>query len=290
MLVGDPGQRWCLDLTKLHCVSNVFKYMFTAISAFSKFGVCVRILDKQASTVAKAMVDNIFFKWGLCQEVLADLGKEFEAELQQELLRILGINRLKTSGYRPQTNVACEVLHRTLNSMLAKVAKDNQKDWSEWVPFVTFCYNATVHSATVFSPFFIFTGRKPLWDIDFLLPHSPDGAVSVPEYMATVVERLEKANTMVREHLRIAAESASRWYNHKTTPRQFEAGTKVRVYYPRRFVGRSPKWQSFYKTEGEIVKKLNDATYLVASKNWKTPKVVHVDKLKPIMSFQNTQA
>jgi len=61
---------------------------------------------------------------------------------------------------------------------------------------------------------------------------------------------------MVREHLRIAAESASRWYNHKTTPRQLEAGTKVRVYYPRRFVGRSPKWQSFYKTEGEIVKKL----------------------------------
>ena len=138
------------------------------ICAFSKFGVCVPIQDKQASTVAKAMVDNIFLKWGLCQEVLADLGKKFEPELQQELLRILGINCLKTSGYRPQTNgAACEVWHRTLNSMLAKVVKDNQKDWSEWVPFVTFCYNATVHSATGFSPFFIFTGREPLWNIDF---------------------------------------------------------------------------------------------------------------------------
>jgi len=156
------------------------------------------------------MVDNIFLKCGLCPEVLADLGKEFEAELQQELLRILGINLLKTSGYRPQTNGACEVWHRTLNSMLTKVVKDSQKDWSEWVPFVTFCYNATVHSATGFSPFFIFTGREPLWNIDFLLPHSPDGAVSVPEYVATVVQRLEEANTMVREHLRIAAESASR--------------------------------------------------------------------------------
>ena len=287
LLVGAPGERWALDLTGPHASSNGFKFMFTAVCCFSKYGVCVPIRDKQASTVAKAIVDNIFLKWGLCLEVLTDLGKEFEAELTQELFNILGIHRLKTSGYRPQTNGACEVWHRTLNAMLAKAVKESQKDWSEWLPYITFCYNATVHSATGFCPFFIFTGRQPLWNVDFLLPNSQEGAATVPEYVAAVVDKLDKANKLVRNHLQTAADTASRWYNGKAHPRQFTEGDRVRVFYPRRVTGRSPKWQCFYKTEGLVVKKINDATYLVSSKTWKNSKIVHVDKLKLIETFSN---
>jgi len=36
---------------------------------------------------------------------------------------------------------------------------ETQKDWSHWLAYVTFCYNATEHSATGFPPFFVFTGR-----------------------------------------------------------------------------------------------------------------------------------
>ena len=58
------------------------------------------------------MVEHIFLRWGLCSEVLSDLGPEFQAELTSELLRVLGVTRLKTSGYRPSTNGVCEVWHR----------------------------------------------------------------------------------------------------------------------------------------------------------------------------------
>jgi len=44
------------------------------------------------------------------------------------------MERRRTTAYHPQTNGACEVWHRTLNSMLAKVVADSQKDWPEWVP------------------------------------------------------------------------------------------------------------------------------------------------------------
>jgi len=33
--------------------------------------------------------------------------------------------------YLPQTNGVCEVWHRTLNSMLAKMIQDSQRDWSD---------------------------------------------------------------------------------------------------------------------------------------------------------------
>jgi len=60
---------------------------------------------------------------------------------------------------------------------------------------------------------------------------------------------------------------------------------RIYYYYPRKVAGRSPKWQSFYRTEVKIIKKLNDVTFVVQSKTWKGTKVIHVDKLKPINSF-----
>jgi len=172
---------------------------------------------------------------------LSDLGPELTGAVVEELLNILGVTHLKTSGYRPQTNGGCEVWHRTLNSMLAKVIAVTQKDWSDWVAYVTFCYNATEHSATGFSPFFVFTGRQPLWTVDLVLPQAVPSGKTVPEHTAETVHKLEQASRMVREHLRTAAETASKWYNHKAKPRQFNVGDSVRVYYPRRVKGRSPK-------------------------------------------------
>jgi len=75
-----------------------------------------------------------------------------------------------------------------------------------------------------------------------------------------------------------------RWYV-ESKPRTFSEGDLVRVCYPRKVTGRSPKWQSFYRTEGKIIKKLNDVTFVVQSMTWRGTKVVHIDKLKPINSF-----
>ena len=84
----------------------------------------------------------------------------------------------------------------------------------------------------------------------------------------------------MREALQQSATNASRWYNRNVKIKVFSEGDKVRVFYPRRYKRRSPKWQSFFKTEGVIIKKLNDVTYIVRSSSWREPKVVYVDKLK----------
>jgi hypothetical protein len=67
----------------------------------------------------------------------------------------------------------------------------------------------------------------------------------------------------------------------------FCVGDRVLVYNPRRFKGKSPKWQSFYKDEAVVVQRLNGVTYVVKSASWKHPKVVHVNKLKRVVVFLN---
>lgn len=289
LIVGAPGERFAIDLCGPYPSSDGYKFLFTALCTFSKFGICVPLRNKEATTVAKALVDHVFLKYGLCTEILSDLGGEFQNEVMTELLRILGVSRLRTSAYRPQSNGQVEVWHRTLNSMVAKLVGEGQKNWSTLIPFITFSYNATEHSSTGFVPFFLFHGRMPLWTIDLVLPEAGEVKYTVPEYTATVVDRLNKASALVRENLRAAAQTASNWYNRNAKPKSFNVGDSVRVYIPRKQTGKTPKWQSFFRTEGRIEGKINDATYIVSSPKWRDNRIIHVDKIKLITIFPNSE-
>jgi len=103
-------------------------FLLTALCQFSKFGICVPLRNKEAITVAKALVDHVFLKWGMAHCLLTDQGSKFEADLLAELAKILGITRLRTSAYFPQANGAVESWHRTLNAMFAKCVGTDQKD------------------------------------------------------------------------------------------------------------------------------------------------------------------
>jgi len=282
---GAPGEKLAIDLQGPFPASNGFRYILTVICCFSKFSITVPLRNKEAQTVAKALVEHVFLRIGLAHTILSDLGKEFECDLLTALTELLGITKLRTSGYRPQANAICEVWHRCLNVMFAKCVKPDQRDWSEWLPYITFCYNAAEHSSTEFPPFYIFFGRMPIWTIDLALPRVEETGKAVPEYASYVAEKLERANEAVRNNLNQVWNASSKWYNRKVKPKSFNVGDEVRVYYPRKYTGRTPKWQNFYSTVAVVVKKMNDATYLVKSRNWKDGKVVHVDKLRPIKHF-----
>jgi len=283
LLVGAPGELWFLDLVGPMPQSQGYSYIFTAMDGFSKYAVACPIRHKDAQTVAKVLVERIILLWGRPLCCLTDLGTEFENDLARELYNLLGIDKLRSSGYRPQTAGALERWHRVLNSMLAKVVSEHQRDWPSLLSYVTFCYNASCHSATGYSPFFLMTGRDPRWNVDFILDNPANQSqTSVPEYVQEVRNRLATAHEIVRRNLQTAADTAADWYNKKVKPQTFYPGAKVRLYYPRRFRGRSAKLQSNYILTGEILQQLNESTYLV--KTSKGRQIFHVDKIKLIPS------
>ena len=92
----------------------------------------------------------------------------------------MGVTRVFTTAYQPRTNTVCERSHATVNSMLAKCVDDDHRDWDERLPQVAFCYNASTHESTQFSPFFLMHGMEPRWDMNLHLedevrtPYSPN--------------------------------------------------------------------------------------------------------------------
>ena len=76
------------------------------------------------------------------------------------LSEVYGIDKIRTSAYRPSTDGATERLHRTLNFMLGKVVSESQRDWDTKMPAVMAAYRATVDEATGYSPNFLMFGRE----------------------------------------------------------------------------------------------------------------------------------
>ena len=226
------------------------------------------------------IVERIIMRWGLMHEIQSDQGPEFQADLSLQLYDILGIDNVRSIPYRPQTNGAIERWHSVLHSLMAKVASENQTDWSQCLPYVTFCHNCTTHTATGFARHVVLRGMNPRRNIDLLLNDKAHEAPSVHQYTAELLARLYKVHSFVREHLGQIAESASRWYHRRVRPETFQVGELVRVFNPRKFVGGTPKWTLHFRETAWVEKCLNDSTYMVRPPKWKSSKIVHVDKLK----------
>ena len=77
--------------------------------------------DHKAHTVENVLLDRLFSRFGMPEELLSDQGPEFESELVAEWCRALSVRKIRTSLDSPTTNGMLERLHRTLNQMIGKV-------------------------------------------------------------------------------------------------------------------------------------------------------------------------
>jgi transposase InsO family protein len=282
MVMGAPFERWSIDLAGAFPKSSSgHLYIFTAICAFSKYIVLVPIRDKTAITVAKVIYDRIFLTYG-AGEILTDNGGEFRNELLSELCRLMGVARAFTTAYEARTNAVCERSHATINSMLAKCIAENQRDWATRLPYVQFCYNASTHESTGYTPYFLVHGTQPRWDVDFKFNRPDDkGEYSPNDFASLLLDRLEGAHELAREQLQTTAVRLKDYYDRKVHVNRFNVGDIVYVLNLRMYPGRCPKWIRRYSDEAVVLKRINDVTYQVRGEQWtKKTRIVHVDKLK----------
>ena len=86
-LSGEPWERVSIDITGPHPKSSKQNvYILTLVDHFSKWAEAISIPNHTASTVAKALMVNVFSRFGMPAEILTDRGSEFESELFTQLL------------------------------------------------------------------------------------------------------------------------------------------------------------------------------------------------------------
>ncbi|HSN24248.1 MAG TPA: RNase H-like domain-containing protein, partial [Methylomicrobium sp.] len=166
---NGPMDRPHIDLCGPFPRSKGCSWILTCIDAYTRYLVATPLPDKSAATVAETLVKDVFCKVGCSRQLVSDLGKEFQNEVMQHLCRMLDINQLRTTSYKPSSNGRIERVHRSLNSLMAKLVSDTQRDWVRHLPACVMAYNVSKHESTSFSPYFLMHGREAICPLDLVV-------------------------------------------------------------------------------------------------------------------------
>ena len=101
--------------------------------------------------------------------ILSYNGTEFKNTLMDQVLQQLGIDRIFSAPYHPQSNRKLEVFHKYLKPTLKKLCENDPANWDKYINQVLASYRITPNLATAESPFFLVYGRDPYLPLHQLL-------------------------------------------------------------------------------------------------------------------------
>lgn len=181
--------------------------MLVMTDVFTKFTHAVPTRDQKAATTAKVLVREWFRRYGVPKRIHSDQGRNFESELIQELCRLYGIKKSRTTPYHPEGNAQCERFHCSMHDLLRTLS--GQK-WPEHLPELLYAYSTTPHSSTGYTPYYL--------PVDILLGEeqpSEDPPNTVHEWLATHQSRLRDAYQKSGERLQQAAQNRKALHDKK---------------------------------------------------------------------------
>ena len=112
---------------------------------------------------------NIFLQIGFSAELLSDAGTNFISHILIEMCKFLDITKMTVQPLDQKANGLAERFMATLATGLTHYVASNQDDWCEYLPFITFAYNAAEQKSVGESPFFLMYHRDPKIPMNNLL-------------------------------------------------------------------------------------------------------------------------
>ena len=286
---GEPLERMAVDICgPLHESEQGNKYIIVLMDYFTKWCELIPVQDHTAKTVAQELVSKVFTKIGVPLALHSDQGTEFLSSLFQETCELFGIQKTRTTPWRPQSDGLVERLNRTIGAMLRQYVAQDQKDWDYWLPFVSMAYNSTIQASTKHSPYYLMFGRDMKLPIELVLPTPEEDLldewipITPATYIENMTQRLKETFHLVRKNLNAALAWQRRAYNGKQHTVPLHAGQGVWLFNPITKKGRTPKLDTPWQGPYAIVKLFGKVLAEIKKHRRSPSKIVHVDKLIPM--------
>ena len=227
---SSPFELVSLDFLHLEKSTGGYEYILVLVDHFTRFSVCYATKNKEAKTAAKCLFDEFVLRYGFPHRILHDQGTEFNNDLFNQLEKLCGIGKCRTTPYHPMGNGKCERMNRTLLGMLRTLPEKAKSKWKDHLQKMVHAYNATVHRSTGFSPFFLMYGRDPILPVDLMFGNSllKQGKTH-KKYVAEWKETMEEAYKIAREKSADSIKENKDTFNKKARHSVLEVGDRVLV-------------------------------------------------------------
>ena len=254
------------------------KYVCTIVDHFSGWPEAWAIPDKSAATIAKLLLEEFIPRHGCPRVIISDQGTEYCNALLNLVNKELGISRIHTSSYHPQSNGKTERFHRCMNEMIQKQISENQTTWDRILQPCLGAYRVSKNESTKYSPYFVMYGRDPVLPIDTLL--QPRLRYAGEDYVPVMFEHLHNAYSEVVQNMQQSRERNKALIAQNATSSNFQPGDPVFYFDPSVQPGDTPKFTLPWKNYFRVVSKLGEENYRIKNMQTHKTKIVHSENLR----------
>ncbi len=111
-----------------------WKIVLCITDAFTKYATVTAIPNKNGETVAGAIFQEWFCKFGIPAQIHTEGRKEFVNKHLAEMMELLNVSHTQTSLAHPQCNYQVEVFNKTVKKYLASFVDHTALKWETFLP------------------------------------------------------------------------------------------------------------------------------------------------------------
>jgi transposase InsO family protein len=268
---------------------NGNRYILVVQDYFSKWAEAYPLPHQKAELIATTLLNQWISRYGTPGIFHSDQGTNFESDVVQELFRILGIRKTRTTPYHPQSDGMVERLNATIEQMLRCYVAKNQRDWDEKLPLVMSAYRSSVHATTQQTPYSLLHGTEYRLPIDLIIPNTGCDVTTSNEFVKRMKKRLATSYKAVREATGANMKIQKRCYDRKSTMRHFANGDLILLFNKQTPVGVSRKLMTAWDGPW-TVKRQRGVCLEIRNPTTGKEKTVHINDVKPFKLSENDKS
>ena len=236
-----------------------------------------------AMTMARVLYNNYFSVFGFPQCLMSDQGTEFCGKVIAAMCSLLGVEKIHTTPYHPQTNGSAERVHQTLQRMIGKLDPEKRRKWPAHIGSIIIAYNSTRSLVTGYSLYYLMFGRRPRLPINLLFPTRWTQMLTctIDEYVASLYDHLWESLAIAQDCAVKEAQRQKRLYDRKVGATELRPGDHILVHLDA-FRGQRRKLKNRWGDDlHTVVARVADGipTYIVKNNRTGKKKVVHQAQL-----------
>ena len=209
----------------------VVRHVLVVEDHFTRYVQAFITKNHMARTTARVLYNNYFSVFGFPQHLMSDQGTEFCGKVIVAMYSLLGVEKIRTTPYHPQTNGLAERVNQTLQRMIGKLDPEKRRKWPSHIGSIIIAYNSTRSLVTGYSPYYLMFGHRPRLPIDLLFPMRRMQMLTrtIDKYVASLYDRLGESLAIAQDCAVKEAQRQKQLYDRKVGAILLRPGDHVLV-------------------------------------------------------------